>query len=455
MEQTNNIEQAILKAGNLLAGTVGIGAVRDYLLPLFFVKYIEENSFSALFAQRNDPGLGERINKTFAAIEADNAQTLSGVLTVADYSNTVLFGGQEQRDRVLKGVLEYIAPLDLHQQELGKTFDRILERLAGISGSGKYGPCYTRPFVSDLISSLAAPREGETIYDPACGSASLLIKTAKKAKGYSAGLYGQDIDISTAAVAKMNVLINGFTRATITQGDTFANPAFTAAGNKLKQFDIVISDIPLNKRNWKAGLRPDEDPHVKLENSTDPFHRFKYGVPSASWSSWAFLQHMLASCNGHGRVIATAPAGALFRISSERDIRCNIIEENLLDAVLALPKNSFLETAVSGCILVFKKKRKERDVFFIDTEKMGVDEIVAAHIKRTNVENYARRISIDEIRNNDYNLSLNRYINSAEDGKTGPRDIQKINELIGHIKDEIEILDTEMKRCFKEIDNGK
>ncbi|MDR0876524.1 MAG: type I restriction-modification system subunit M [Treponema sp.] len=489
MGNENDIEQVMLKAGRMLAGATGERAVRDYLLPLFFVKYLsdfflengretngrikplfvmdEENSFPALFAQRDKPNLGECINKTLTNIETDNAQTLSGVLTLADYANAIILGGQEQRDKLLRGVLECMAPIDLrplgrpHQPDVGRIFDSILEWFSLEGGAGKYTLSYTRPFVADLISSLAVLpekagslphiQEGGTIYDPACGSASLLVKIAKKIPGSSTGLYGQDISLSAISSAKMNVYLNGFPQAEIAQGDTIANPAFTVTGNKLKQFTVVISDIPLTIPNWKEGFRKtlltgDED-----ISSMDPFRRFDYGVPSASMGAWVFLLHMIASCAPHGRVIATAPAGTLFRTASEHDIRRRLIGENLLDAVIALPRNSFLGTAVSGCILIFKKGRKEQDVLFIDSgdaKEPDMDAVISAYTKRADIKNYAHCASAAEIQHNDYNLSVQHYVNS-ETVKSAARNIREINRQIGHLKNEIETVNTEMETILR------
>ncbi len=208
-----------------------------------------------------------------------------------------------------------------------------------------------------LLAKLVEPKEGDMIYDPTCGSGSLLIKASKEIGSKNFRLYGQERNGQTHALCKMNMFLHEINDAVIEWGDTIRNPLHLQ-DNLLKTFDVVVANPPFSLDKWGEEIA-----------SEDSFGRFKYGTPPKSKGDFAFVLHMISSLNSNGKMGVILPHGVLFRGASEGKIRTKLIEDNLLDAVIGLPANLFFGTSIPACILIFKKNRPNKDIIFIDASR--------------------------------------------------------------------------------------
>ena len=332
------------------------------------------------------------------------------------------------------------------------------------------------------MAQIVSPVENDRVYDPTCGSGSLLIRAARKGGFNKVQMYGQEVNSSAISMARMNMFIHGIQDAKIAWGDTLANPQHLDSDGNLMKFDCIVANMPFSKAKWAEGFNPggevsaDEEnektkkgkkKEFKMEAGLDRWHRFDIGVPPASKGDWAFLLHMIASMSGNGRVAAVAPHGVLFRGTSEGRIRQSIIDKNLIDAVIGLPENIFYGTSIPACILVFRKGRSNTDVLFVDASKgfkkekaknilrdEDVEKIVEtyqAYRNGQNAENdkYSHVASLDEIKENGYNLNIPRYVDTFEEEEV--IDIDAVNADIAELKDQIASVEAEMDKYLKEL----
>ncbi len=339
----------------------------------------------------------------------------------------------------------------------------------------KAGSFYTPAAVSEIMARIVDAQSGERIYDPTCGSGSLLIKAAKRLDKKQVSIYGQEVNGSSVSMAKMNMFIHQISDAHIAWGDTLANPLFLDADGNLMHFDVIVANMPFSKDKWSAGFNTGGETigkgkkEFKMEASLDKHHRFDWCVPPASKGDWAFLLHMIASCAHQGRIAAVTPHGVLFRGGAEGIIRKKVIDENLLDAVIGLPENVFFGTTIPACILVFKKDRKNKDVVFIDASKKDkagklryvkgknqnileekhINDIVQAYQKRKNIARFVHVAPFKEIIENEYNLNIPRYVDTFEEEEI--IDIEEVQRNIKHLKAEIIKTEAKMDVCLKEL----
>ena len=271
-----------------------------------------------------------------------------------------------------------------------------------------------------------APKPGDRICDPTCGSGSLLIKVAKEvhekdgSPSNNFSLYGQEVNNATYALCRMNMFLHGIDSAEIKWGDTLNNPKLLT-NDTLNQFDIVVANPPFSLDKWGA---------EKATN--DRFGRFKRGIPPKSKADYAFILHMIETAKpGSGRVAVVVPHGVLFRGAAEGSIRRQLIEENLLDGVIGLPANLFFGTGIPAAILLFNNGKSHKHTLFIDAKEQfsqgtnqnklrpeDISRIVGAYKKYKTVEKYAYRATLEEMRENDYNLNIPRYVDTLEEQAT-------------------------------------
>jgi type I restriction enzyme M protein len=290
------------------------------------------------------------------------------------------------------------------------------------------------------------------IYDPTCGSGSLLIKASKEIGSKNFRLYGQEKNGQTQALCKMNMFLHEINDAVIEWGDTIRNPLHLQ-DNLLKTFDVVVANPPFSLDKWGADF---------AEN--DPFMRFNhYEVPPKSKGDYAFVIHMIKSLNEHGRMGVVLPHGVLFRGASEGKIRQKLIEQNLLDAIIGLPANLFFGTGIPAVILILKKNRTNKDVLFIDSSNEDVEKgknqniltteninkIVETYKNRSEIEKYSHVATLEEIQENDYNLNIPRYVDTFEEEK--PVDIEATKINISKIENELVTIKTQMSAYLKEL----
>lgn len=423
----------------------------------------ENCTFDYLYDHRNDADIGERIDKVLAKIEDQNLEKLEGVFRNISFNSEKL-GQTKDRNRRLKNLLtDFANPiLDFRPSVLGRKEDLIgnaymylIERFA--SGAGKKGgEFYTPHEVSELLARLIAPNQGARICDPTCGSGSLLItvaehvtdKNGKSTNDFS--LYGQDSNGDTWALAKLNMFLHGMDAAHIEWGDTINNPKLLE-GDKLMKFDVVVANPPFSLDKWGY-----EDAEA------DRFRRFHRGLPPKSKGDYAFILHMIETALPTGKVGVIVPHGVLFRGGAEGKIRQALIEENLLDAVVGLPTNLFFGTGIPAAILIFNKARKRKEVLFVDASReyqegkkqnklriQDIEKIEQAYKKFETVEKYSYRATLDEIKENDFNLNIPRYVDTFEEEE--PVNIKATQKEIEKLEAELADVRKEMNKYMKEL----
>ena len=454
------INAILWRACDTFRGSVDPAEYKNYILVMLFVKYIsdvwrdhraqyearyagneqriaramraapfvlpEGSSFDELYAQRNAPNLGEVINIALAAIEEANIAKLEGVFRNIDFNSEAALGRARERNERLRNLLnDFCNPrLDLRPSRLGNgalagadiignAYEYLIARFAAGAGK-KAGEFYTPPEVSQLLARLVAPQPGDRIGDPACGSGSLLIKCAQQVGSDNYYLYGQENNGATWALAKMNMFLHNVSSARVEWGDTLRNPTLLA-DDGLMTFNVVVANPPFSLDKWGAEAAAD-----------DPYQRFWRGVPPKSRGDYAFVSHMIATMDAHdGRVAVIVPHGVLFRGGAEGRIRQQLIDENLLHAVIGLPPNVFYGTGIPVAVLVFRRQRPDDAVLFIDASRgfeaatpqnrlrpQDLDRIVEAYEARAFSERYAYLAPRAEIAENDYNLNIPRYVDT-------------------------------------------
>ena len=313
-------------------------------------------------------------------------------------------------------------------------------------------------------------KENDRIYDPACGSGSLLLKAVKEVKDKKVSVYGQESNSSTYNLCRMNMFLHGVNDAHIEWGDTLANPLHLE-NDDLMKFDVIVSNPPFSLDKWAKGFEIGNTETIrdgkkkdtfKMEASMDPYNRFVYGVPPKSIGDYAFVQHMLKSLADDGRMAVVLPHGALFRGASEGKIRKGILEDNLIDAVIGLPENLFYGVSIPATIVVFKKNRARNDVLFIEASreyekgknqntltKENIQKILDTYKNYKEVEKYSHIATMDEIKENEYNLNIKRYVDTFEEEEE--IDIEETKKNIEKINEELQVLEKELQESLKEL----
>lgn len=506
MTTKNDIEKVLWRACDSFRNKIDSSRYKDYILAMLFVKYLndvykekmkeytekyngnmsrveramnnerfkltETSTFDFLFENRNDTKIGEKINVALSEIENSNSEKLRNVFRAIDFNSTVDFGEAKDKNAILKNLLEDFSDLDLSPSQLdsadiiGDAYEYMIANFASDAGK-KGGEFFTPNNVSKLVAELVEPKENDRIYDPTCGSGGLLLKAYRKVPNKKAAVYGQEVNNQTWALCTMNMFLHDVDDAKIWQGDTLANPQ-NIKEDKLMKFQCVVANPPFSLDKWDSGFLAnldDEEKNKKMSASLDPYKRFDWGVPPSSKGDYAFVLHMLHSLDEDGgRMAIVLPHGVLFRGASEGKIRKEIIDFNLLDAVIGLPANLFYGTGIPACILVFKKNRGRHDVMFIDASGEGnfekgknqnllrdcdIDKIVETYKKREAVDKYSYIASKEEIVENDYNLNIPRYVDTFEEEE--PVDIDKVNEEIKELDKEIEEVKAQMDKYLKEL----
>ena len=454
------INQTLWEACDTFRGKIDSSIYKDYVLVMLFVKYMsdtykehleeytkryegneqrikramsrerfildDKSTFDYIYSKRNDPEIGDTINKVLARIEDENAGKLRGVFRNIDFNSEAILGKAKERNDMLRTLIEDFAKLDLRPSSvgdeediIGNSYQYMIERFASDAGK-KGGEFFTPSMVSELLARLVKPKENDRIYDPACGSGSLLIRVAKQVSSDKVAIYGQERNGQTHSLCKMNMFLHHIDDARIEWGDTISNPLHLEDG-KLMKFQVVVANPPFSLDKWSIGFAGDNgDKNFKMTPNLDPYGRFEWGVPPKSRGDYAFVQHMLYSLAEDGRMAVILPHGVLFRGGSEGRIRKEIIDLNLLDAVIGLPENLFYGTGIPACVMVFRKDRRDREVLFIDASGDGnfekgknqnklreqdVDKIVKTYDDYETIDKYSYVATYDEIVENDYNLN--------------------------------------------------
>jgi len=415
--------------------------------------------FDSLYERRSRSNVGELINILLEHIEDANKSKLHNVFRNIDFNSEANLGQTRQRNTRLKHLLEDLVGLDLrpeqigHMDIIGDVYEYLIARFAATAGK-KAGEFYTPAEVSETLARLVAPRPGDRICDPACGSGSLLIRTAKKVGSDDFSLCGQEMNGSTWALCKMNMFLHDVDSARIEWEDTIRHPQFVE-DDALMKFDVVIANPPFSLDKWGQEIAAE-----------DRYARFYRGIPPKSKGDWAFISHMLATAvEGKGRVGVVVPHGVLFRGGQEGKIRESVIRENLLDAVIGLPANLFYGTGIPAALMIFDKSRKPNGkgkVLFIDASRefvqntnqnklraQDIDKIVDTFQKRKAIDKYSHLASFAEIEENEFNLNIPRYVDTFEPEEE--IDIAAVQQEIEHIEAELAETQKKMNKHLEEL----
>jgi type I restriction enzyme M protein len=452
-----------------LRGGMDASQYKDYILVLLFIKYVSDKyagqpyapitippgaSFKDMVALKGKSDIGDQIMKKVIGPLA-SANRLS---EMPDFNNADKLGsGKEMVDRLTNLIAIFENPaLDFSKNRadgddiLGDAYEYLMRHFATESGKSK-GQFYTPAEVSRIMAKIigihdAPTTSGTTVYDPTCGSGSLLLKVGAEAST-KVTLYGQEKDSATSSLASMNMILHNNPTALIVQGSTLTDPKFKESGT-LKTFDYVVANPPFSDKRWSTGLDP----------LNDPYDRFKpFGTPPAKQGDYAYLLHIVRSLRSTGKGACILPHGVLFRGNAEADIRRALVRKGYIKGIIGLPANLFYGTGIPACIVVIDKEHAHarKGIFMIDSSQgymkegpknrlreQDIHRIVDVFTRQLEEPRYSRMVAVGEIEKNDYNLNLPRYIDSQT-----PEDLQDIE---GHLKGGIPVTDVDaLERYWK------
>ena len=499
-----DINKVVWKACDTFRGVIDPSQYKDYILTMLFLKYVsdvnkekreqylvkydgnvervdramsmerfvipENSTFNYLYDHRNEASIGELIDIALADLEEANREKLtsedgSGIFRNISFNSSNLGEAKDKKIRLRNLLMDFneldLTPSHLQRNDIiGDAYEFLIANFASDAGK-KAGEFFTPAEVSTLLAKLTRSKPGARIYDPTCGSASLLIKAGKEVGSDNFSLYGQEANGSTWALAIMNMFLHGFDNASIRWGDTLRNPKHKE-GDALMKFDTVVANPPFSLDKWGAD-----------EADSDSYNRFWRGTPPKSKGDWAFISHMIESAyEGKGKVGVVVPNGVLFRGGSEGKIRQKTIEENLLEAVIGLPNNLFFGTGIPAAILVFNKGKVDNtNVLFIDAskgfeagknqnrlrEKEDIGKIVGTYEKFKNgelekgvvEEKYSYVATFDEILENEFNLNIQRYVDTFEE--EAEIDIPAVQAEIETLEKELTVVQQKMNQYLKQL----
>ena len=437
---------SLWKSCDELRGGMDASQYKDYVLALLFVKYVSDKysgkkdalieipqggSFKDMISLKGKPDIGDRINKIIAKLA--EANDLKGVIDVADFNDSDKLGkGKDMQDRLSNLIAIFENPeLDFSKNKaegddiLGDAYEYLMRHFATESGKSKgqfYTPAEVSRIMAKLIGIHEAKRQDQTVYDPTCGSGSLLLKAADETE-HGITIYGQENDVATRALAKMNMILHNHPTADIRRENTISAPQFKERDGSLKRFDFAVANPPFSNKNWQNGIDPQNDEYKRFDG---------FGIPPAKNGDYVFLLHLIKSLKSTGKSAIILPHGVLFRGGGEAEIRENIIKRGYIKGIIGLPSNLFYGTGIPACIIVVDKENAEvrKGIFVIDASKgyskdgnknrlrdQDIHKIVDVFSKQTDIPKYSRMVSISEISNpkNNYNLNIPRYIDSQEE----------------------------------------
>ena len=416
-EEQEKVIQYYLDKGKTKAQAKALAQDEDEYDTTFFIP--EQARWGYLKDLKHD--IGAQLNKASEAIEEHNS-SLDGVLVTIDFNIK-----NKLTDAKLRDLLSHFSKYRLRNSDfekpdlLGTAYEYLIKMFADSAGK-KGGEFYTPTEVVQTLVTLLKPHAGQRIYDPTVGSGGMLIQTRNYLASHgenpaNLSLYGQEMNLNTWAICKMNMFLHGVFNADIRKGDTLRDPQHTRQG-ELMTFDRVIANPPFSLKKWG-----------KEEAEHDPYGRFPYGTPPKDAGDLAFVQHMIASLNAEGMMGVVMPHGVLFRGSSEKAIRQGILDDDLLEAVIGLPSGLFYGTGIPACLLIINKNKpaeRQGKVLFINSEleyeegknqnklrPQDIEKIVAVFDDYAEIKRYSRVVELSEIQENDYNLNIRRYADTS------------------------------------------
>lgn len=453
---------------DLLRGGMDASQYKDYVLVLLFIKYVSDKyagqpyaaikvpegaSFKDLVALKGKPDIGDQINKKII----EPLRQANQLSDMPDFNKAELLGtGKEMVDRLSDLIAVFEKPeLDFSANRaegddiLGDAYEYLMRHFATESGKSK-GQFYTPAEVSRIMAQIIGIDSGKvdnktTVYDPTCGSGSLLLKVGDVAQA-KVTLYGQEKDAATSGLARMNMILHDNATALIKQGNTLSDPKFKD-GDSLKTFDFVVANPPFSDKRWSTGLDPEHDPYGRFDT---------FGVPPAKQGDYAYLLHIVRSLKSTGKGACILPHGVLFRGNAEAEIRRNLVRHGYLKGIIGLPANLFYGTGIPACIVVVDKENAQarRGVFMVDASQgfikdgpknrlreQDIHRIVDVFNRQDESEpRFARLVGFDEIERNDFNLNLPRYIDSSQ--------VEDVQDIAGHLQGGIPLADVEALSAY-------
>jgi len=448
----SDIYRSLWDSCDQLRGGMDASLYKDYILTLLFVKYVSDRvgkadalievpqgcSFEDLKMLRGTKDIGEGIDTAIAGIA--EANDLKNVIDRAYFNDTEKFGRGTKMVTTLTALINIFSREELNFSRnradgddiLGDAYEYLMRNFATESGKSK-GQFYTPAEVSRIVAAVAgvnrATSPQQTVYDPTCGSGSLLLKAADAAN-VALTIYGQEFDITTRGLAKMNMIMHGREDADVAQGDVIAEPQFKASETEIQTFDFVVANPPFSTKAWGSGLTSDTR-----------FGRFDLGMPPEKNGDFAFLLHLLGSMKATGSGAVILPHGVLFRGNKEAELREKILKRGYVKAIIGLPANLFYGTGIPASIIVLDKSQAQADrpIFMIDASRgfikdgnknrlreRDIHKITDAYTRQAEIAGYSRLVPYAEITRNDFNLNIPRYIDGSD-----PEDLQDIE---AHLK---------------------
>ena len=485
------LESHLWESANILRGSIDSADYKNYIFGLLFLKrmndvfmenrkeiieehgkefaedhdfytkskvYVPKRARWSIIKEQNED-IGAAINKAFVVLEQEN-QPLEGVLTTVDFNDK-----DRLPDSVLEKLIQHYTDLDLSNENLadpdllGRAYEYLIRQFADDAGK-KGGEFYTPREVVQLLVRILNPEKGQRVYDPCCGSGGMLIYSAEHIRNENGNsmqnisLFGQERNLNTWSIAKMNMFLHDLFDAQIKRGDTFTEPLFLEDGGKLQQFDRVIANPMWNQDYDKNDVK-----------ESQAYNRFDYGFPPKNRADWGWIQHMLASANQEGKVGVVLDNGVLFRSRSEGKIRKKILKDDLIEAVIALPSNLFYNTSSPGCILILNKnkpaQRKDKVIFIYGEEDYeegsnqnflrgkDIEKILDAYHNFEDAEKYCRVADMEEIERNDFNLNVPRYVDTTDEEEAV--DVKEVLSDLDEIEKERDEIEDEMMGYLKEL----
>jgi type I restriction enzyme M protein len=492
----SQLERYLWSAADILRGSIDSSDYKGFIFGLLFLKRISdvfEEEAEKLLGQGEPPevawedrdyhqffvpkrarwseiqkvatNIGEALNKACAALEEQNS-SLDGILAGIDFNDERKLGDGKNRDTVLSKLVQHFAKLNLRNSSLsepdmlGRAYEYLIEKFADDAGK-KGGEFYTPKKVVELIVELLQPKEGMRISDPTCGSGGMLIECANYVKRHGGNsrnltLHGQEKNLGTWAICKMNLLLHGLSDHRVEKGDTIRDPKLLQAG-ELILYDRVIANPPFSLDEW--GYETAE---------ADAYGRFRFGIPPKTKGDLAFVQHMVATLNKRGQLGVVMPHGVLFRGGTEAEIRKGFLKEDLIEAVIGLPSNLFYGTGIPAAVLVMNRaKPHERrgKVLLINAAQefeegkaqnylrdQDVKRIAAAFHVFRDVERYARVLPVEEIERNEFNLNISRYVDTTE--AAAAVDVSEAVQKLRQLEVERAAAEAKMNAFLKELGYG-